>query len=312
LKTITIFGASGRQGLAQAEVSLKAGHKVRAISRNVDAYPLQHERLEVLAASYQDRDSLERVCKGADAVFLTPPSFTGIMSNGSRMEVLADVACKAGVKRLVLNTSMFVPDAPIGQGVYDGRVALENSLAATGVPLTVFRPVLFMDNLLTDWVMPSLVNDSQFIYPHNPKMEATWICLEDVAEFMVKSLEDDSLIGERIVIGGPETFTPGQVAEVLSGALGRKITHAPSTPEAFAKSMFSLFNDVIDMPEDMYLKLISDLYKFNNESEIKPMRVQDMDPVLARIPVQLTTMEDWASRQKWVIRDPNQSAPIGG
>lgn len=311
MKTITIFGASGRQGLAQVEVSLKAGHQVRAISRNVESYPLQHENLQVLPADYQDRDSLAQVCKGADAVFLTPPSFTGLMSNAGRMETLAEVAFQAGVNRLVLNTSMFVPDKPIGQSVYDGRLQVENTLAATGVPLTVFRPVLFMDNLLTDWVLPSLVNDGQFIYPHGPSMQATWICLEDVAAFMVKSLEDDSLIGERIVIGGPETFTPGQVAEVLSGALGRKITHAPSTPEAFGEAMHALFGDVIDIPKDIYVNSVADLYRFNNESEIKPMSL-DMAPVLARIPIKLTTMKEWAARQKWSLRGPNEAAPIGG
>lgn len=311
MKTITIFGASGRQGLAQVEVSLKAGHNVRAISRNVDAYPLQHERLQILSANYQDSESLKKVCEGADAVFLTPPSFTGLVSNAGRMQVLAAIANEAGVKRLVVNTSMFVPDKPIGQAVYDTRLELENSLEATGVPLTVFRPVLFMDNLLTDWVLPSLVKNDEFIYPHNPKMQATWICLEDVAKFMVKSLEDDSLAGERIVIGGPETFMPGQVAEVLSRALGRKIVHAPSTPEEFANSMHTIFFDVIDAPKEVYATMVSDLYRFNNESEIKPM-VVDMAPVLKRIPVELTTMEEWAARQNWTLRDPDAAAPIGG
>jgi len=311
LKTITIFGASGRQGLAQVEVALEEGYQVRAISRNTETYPLKHKNLQVLAANYQDAASLQRVCEGAFAVFLTPPSFTGLMSNAGKMEELARVAQQVGVKRMVLNTSMFVPDKPIGQAVYDGRLELENALEATGVPLTVFRPVLFMDNLLTDWVLPSLVEKGEFIYPHQENMQANWMCLEDVARFMVGSLADDSLIGERIVIGGPETFKPAQVAEVLSAAMGREIAHVPSTPEAFAEAMYSIFIDVIDMPKDIYLALISDLYHFNNESDIKPM-VVDMKPVLARIPVELTTLEQWAAKQKWKIRDPDAISPIGG
>lgn len=311
MKTITIFGASGRQGLAQVEVALEEGYQVRAISRNTDTYPLQHENLQVLSANYQDSVSLQQVCEGADAVFLTPPSFTGLMSNAGRMEALASIAHQSGVKRLVVNTSMFVPNEPIGQAVYDGRLELENALEATGMALTVFRPVLFMDNLLTDWVLPSLVEKGEFIYPHKATMQANWICLEDVARFMVKSLADDSLIGERIVIGGPETFQPARVAEVLSAAMGKQIAHVPSTPEAFAEAMHSIFIDVIDMPKDIYLTLISDLYHFNNESELKPM-VVDMEPVLARIPVQLTTLEEWASRQKWKLRDPDAVSPIGG
>lgn len=312
MKTITIFGASGRQGLAQVRVALQAGHQVRAITRNASVFPIQQQsKLQVMTADYKDSESLQNVCEDADAVFLTPPSFTDLMSNAARMETIASIAYKAGVQRLILNTSMYVPDEPIGESIYDGRLALENAIEATGISLTVFRPVLFMDNLLTDWVRPSLATDNLFVYPHNPKMRANWICLEDVAEFMVRSLDDESLIGERMVIGGPETLTPPQVAQKLGEVLGRTISYHQSSYLEFAQDLNRIFSDVIDVPDDVQIKMIADFYKFNNETDMQPMAV-DMKPVLDRIPISLTSLEDWVKQQDWSVRDSNEPAPIGG
>jgi len=55
-------------------------------------------------------------------------------------------------------------------------------------------------------------------------MKANWICLDDVARFMIAALIRDDLIGERIVIGGPQALRPREVASVLSDALGKTIS----------------------------------------------------------------------------------------
>ncbi|MEM7569213.1 MAG: NmrA family NAD(P)-binding protein [Pseudomonadota bacterium] len=312
IRTVAVFGASGRQGIAQINALLAAGYWPRGLMRDPAKFPgTVPDGLALMAADYKDEASLERAMAGADAVFLTPPSFTEVAQGFDHAVRVASIAAKQGVKRLVLNTSMFVPDEPLGEPIYDGRLALENALEATGVPLTVFRPVLFMDNLLTDWVKPKLNSDNTFVYPHGPHMQANWISLDDVGKFMTAALADESLVGERLVIGGPQTLQPADVAAILSKALSREIQYEHSTPRAFAETINALFADVLDLPREMHIQSIDDFYTYNNQSNLKPM-VVDMAPVLARLPVELESLEDWAKRQDWTAPEGDSNRPIGG
>ena len=312
MKTITIFGASGRQGLSQIKVALNHGFHVRAVTRRPDSFSLNPtDHLSIIRADYHDEASLKPACEGAFAVFLTPTSFTDSFKNSGKIVSVAQAAQAAGVNRLVLNTSMYVPNSPIGEPIYDGRLNLENALEATGVPLTVFRPVLFMDNLLTDWVKPQLISENIFLYPHNLNMRASWISLDNVAEFMVKSLESEKLVGKRFVIGGPDVLKPKDVAEILSGVLNRPIKFEQSTPLEFAKLINGIFSNVLDLPPDLHIKMISDFYAYNNASDKSPMAV-DMNPVLTLLPVKLMSLKDWALNQNWSLRRDDETAPLGG
>lgn len=312
IKTVCVFGASGRQGIAQIKALLEHGYWPRGLMRDPSKFPGHvPDGLALMAADYKDEASLTRAMNGADAVFLTPPSFTEVGQGFANAVRVATIAKACGVKRLILNTSMYVPDEPMGEPIYDGRLALEDALEATGIALTVFRPVLFMDNLLTDWVRPKLASEGKFIYPHNPQMQANWICLDDVGQFMTKALADESLIGERFVIGGPETYQPGDVAEVLSQVLGKDVAYEQSTPREFATQLNDIFGDVIDLPRDVHIESIATFYDYNNKSNRKPM-VVDMAPILERIPVTLTSLKDWAAQQDWTPRAKDAPAPVGG
>ncbi len=312
IRTVCVFGATGRQGRAQIKAALAAGYWVRALTRDVAAFPQPApEGLAVMHADYKDAASLARACRGADAVFVTPPSFTETVQNTPHIIELARIAVDAGVKRFVLNTSMFVPNEPIGEPIYDGRLALENAIEATGAPLTVFRPVLFMDNLLRDWVLPRLLNEDLFVYPHHPGMQANWVCLDDVAECMVKSLQDPALVGERIVIGGPETLQPSDVAAILSDVLERPIEYRQSTPREFAELLNSIFRNVLGIPNEAHIAAIDAFYTYNNQSNLRPM-VVDVAKMREKIDVPMQTLHEWAAKQSWSHREQGEAAPIGG
>ncbi|HEY7977661.1 MAG TPA: NmrA family NAD(P)-binding protein [Rhizomicrobium sp.] len=306
---VTVFGASGRQGLAQVRQLTKAGHRVRAISRRSD--PFLGERFdntEVMAADLDDADSLARAVAGADVVFFTRPLIQA-RDPIARITALGCAAQKAGVKRLVFNTSLYVPEKPIGQFTYDIAVKMENTFAETGVPLTVFRPVLFMDNLLTNWARPFIVHEGRYVYPHRPDLGANWISLDDVAKFMIAAMDRADLEGARIVIGGPERLTPPQVAQILSDAVSRPVRYDPCTPEAFSTELVKAFGD--EFPAAMRAPTevrIAEFYHFNNDSPIRPFEV-DMAPVLKRIPVKMEALRDWAARQDW--SDSAKRPPAG-
>ncbi len=307
---VTVFGAAGRQGLAQIRQLKRAGHKVRAISRRAD--PFHGEDfgdVEIRPADLRDVESVVAAMEGADAAFYTHPlkAPVGLIDG---VTIIGQAALAAGLKRVVWNTSSWIPDRPGDTFSYSGNTAGLNALFRTGAPSTVFGSVLFMDNLLTNWAFPFIVGEGRYVYPHKPTMQASWISLDDVAKFMIAAIDRPDLEGAWLNIGGPEVLYPPQVAEILAEAVGRPIRYDPSTPAQFARNLCDAFGAEMSAEERAVTEpFIEAFYTFNNETLLTPFKV-DMRPVLERIPVELETMRDWARRQDW--RLSNKPRPPAG
>lgn len=301
IRTVTVFGASGRQGQAQVRALSKQGILARAITRHAGIFDRsEFSNVTVVPADYDDPSSLDRACEGTDAIFYQSAQFGSRGDIARQSENVADAARRAGVKRFVLNSTMWCPDTPCGQPLYDSVLDIENRIAARNIPLVVFRPVLFMDNLLAGWSKPAIVLKARYIYPQRPGLRMNPICLDDVAGFMIEALRRSELIGERITIGGPETLTPEDIAEAISAAVGRRVTYEYISPHDFADSFYELTASALNLPREAFIEFFESFYTFNNESPHQPFQC-DMKAVLARIPVRMTPLKDWASQQDWSL-----------
>lgn len=301
MSTVAVIGATGRQGLSQVSALLKAGYEVRALSRKPNPSTLEvfADRVDFRHLDIEDEKTLIPALDGSDFVFYNHP----LHLNEQKVELTERVgkACKAvNVSRLIWNTSSWIPDRPGDPYTYSRNTLAINRLWATGVPATVFGAVLFMDNLLTDWARPSLMNDRRYIYPHAPDIGANWISLDDVAKIMVTSLERPDLAGSWMNIGGPEKLNGPAVAKILSGALGFELDYAPYTPEEFANALVLALGDSLSPAQRQQFAIyISEFYHFNNTSPTQPFSV-DTNYMYSRLPeVELETMSEWARRQNW-------------
>lgn len=73
----------------------------------------------------------------------------------------------------------------------------------------------------------------------------------------------------------------------------------PSTPAQFGKHLANAYGDEMPDAERAVIEpSIAAFYEFNNDSPLKPFKV-DMGPVLERIPIKLETMAEWAGRRDW-------------
>ncbi len=307
---VAVFGASGRQGMAQVRQLRAAGHAVRAISRSPDPFLGEvFDDVEVRGADIYDEDSVVAAIQGVDAVFYTHP----LRARVGRVEAVATIgraAKRADVARVVWNTSSWIPDKAGDPFTYGGNTRAINALWRTGAPATVFGSVLFMDNLLTNWAFPFIVGEGRYVYPHRADLECSWISLDDVGKFMIAALDRPDLEGAWLNIGGPEALKPPQVAEILTRAVGRPVKYDPSTPAEFGRHLAGAYGDAMPAAERAVVEpSIAAFYEFNNASPLHPFKV-DMAPVLARIPIELETMAAWAARQEW--RLTNKPRPPAG
>ena len=292
-QAVVVFSASARPGLAQIRALRNAGYRVRAVSRsNLPDF----DGVERVAADLDDPASLEAACAGMDVAFFTSPTFSARAKGEIHAAAVGTAARKARVSRVVYNTTTWHPEALTGVPTMDEQFRRTRALRETGVNLTVVRPSLFMDNLLTNWVKPDLLSQGVFYYPHREALEVSWISLDDVGRVMIATLGDASLVNGTIDVGGPEALTPPQVCAMLSDVLQRPVRYQRISPRAFGERLYSLFAEVIGPGRETYVSDLEQHYLFKNEAN--PFKVP-MDRGQAQLGIAMTPMREWLARQDW-------------
>ena len=295
---VAVFGAAGRQGLAQVRQLRAAGYRVRALSRRADPFLGEaYDDVEVMPADVTNDAQLAAAVHGADFVFYTHP--LAAPDRDKWIGRVGKASAEAGVRRVVWNTSSWIPERPGDPGTYAGNTRGINALWRSGAPGTVFGSVLFMDNLLTNFAFPSIARDGVFAYGQRPDLEANWISLDDVARCMIASLDRPDMEGAWMNIGGPERLTPPQVAGVLSDVIGKPIPYKALTPHEFGRVLADGYGDAMSEEAKAFTaQRIGDFYVYNNTAPTRPFEV-NIDAMLERLPIELETLRTWAGRQDW-------------
>ncbi|MEU3839327.1 NmrA/HSCARG family protein [Streptomyces sp. NPDC028635] len=225
--TVAVTGATGAQGGATARALLAAGHHVRALTRR-PASPaadiLRGLGAEVRHADFDDRASLVSALTGADSLFaVTTPFGTDTATEVRQGKALADAAAQARLGHIVF-TSAAHADRGTGVPHYESKLLIEQHLRTAGVPWTVIAPAAFMDNYATGWSLDGL-RDGTFAWPMPAHQSLTLIPAVDIGAFAALVLQRrDEFTGHRIDIASDER-TPGQIAEILTTAIGLPVAH---------------------------------------------------------------------------------------
>jgi uncharacterized protein YbjT (DUF2867 family) len=295
IRTVAVFGASGRQGQAQLRELLRQGYTPRAVSRNPHILAnTEFEGIEVVPADFADVGSVDRACRGADAIFCQPPS----QGDQTRCLTVADAAARAGVRRLIYNTTQYAP-APgesCGEVGHDLSLYIEDKFAGKQYDFISFRPTIFMENLLTRFHKPAMIVDSEYRYCQHPDLRGDWICHRDLARCMVAALRRDDLVGARISIGGPETLTTCEVVEILSQVMGKTLRLNFIPPHDFAPYIYRIVNPAITL--EAFTDFFSGYYDFVNSSPCRPFEIVRSLTIASPV-IEQTTMRVWAAEQDW-------------
>jgi uncharacterized protein YbjT (DUF2867 family) len=149
ISRVAVIGASGRQGLAQIRQLRRQEYEVRGLTRRKPvADGPEFEDVRWIPADLDDAASLDEAFEGMDAVFFTPPAFAGSAHRLDQARHVGEAANRAGLERVVYNTSVYIPQALGSEPPYDYVLEGILALESTGAPVVTFGPVLFMDNLL--------------------------------------------------------------------------------------------------------------------------------------------------------------------
>ncbi|MHC4779417.1 MAG: NmrA/HSCARG family protein [Planctomycetota bacterium] len=224
-KYVMVAGATGSQGGAVVRALLSRGHKVRAMTRNVEspgAAALKDRGVEVVAGDFGDPKSLVKAVSGVDAVYgMSTPFEKGVEAETTQGVALLEAVKEAGVGHFVFSS---VGSADKGTGIphFDSKYEVEKKIAQSGVDYTIVAPVFFMDNLVSPFMLPML-KEGKVVQAMPGDRELQQVAVDDIGGFAATMIErGKSVYGKRFDIAG-DGITGARAAEVLTDASGKKI-----------------------------------------------------------------------------------------
>jgi uncharacterized protein YbjT (DUF2867 family) len=284
-KIIAVTGATGQQGGAVARKLLADGWKVRALTRDLDkpaAQELVSLGAEIVPGDMDKRAELDAAFHGVYGVFsvqnfwLPTVGFEGEIRQGKNV---ADAAKAAGVQHLVYS-SVGSAHRGMGQKHFDSKWQIEQYIQSLGVPYTILRPVVFMDNY--NWSRAYLLNGTFTGMGLRPEKEIQMVAVEDIGAFAALAFANrDQYLGKTLELAG-DALTEAQIAETFTKVIGRLVNLTPPSgggwgdPEERAAG-FNFFNG----------------------------KAYDADiPALRKLHPGLLTFEQWLRKNGWENAEP--------
>ncbi len=224
-KTIFVTGATGKQGSAAVRHLLEAGFKVRGLTREPDKP--EAERLKALGADIVEGDlddpgRIRKDIEGAYGVFAVLTwKEEGPAGEVKQGKILADAAKDAGVEHF-LYSSVGGADRSTGIPHFESKATNERYMRQIGLPLTVLRPVHFMEGFNAPNAQ-KIIAGGRLIMALDPSKPLQMISVEDIGFMAAIALDNrDDWLGRSMEIAG-DSLTLPQVAQKFSAALGQKV-----------------------------------------------------------------------------------------
>ena len=230
---ICITGAGGTVGrevikqLESAKVPFRAAYfskkKVNAaLAKGLDAVIIDYNRPETLRVAFQ----------GCDKLFLLGPNAL----NQTQLELNAVEAAKAvGVQHIVKQSVMGAEDEAFSLALVHRPV--EKAIESSGMTWTFLRPNSFMQNVMT--FMSETIKAEGAFYSASGMAKIAHVDVRDIATVAVKALTEPTHVGQAYTLTGTEALTYDDLANELSNALGRSITHISLSPEDLKHGMLA-------------------------------------------------------------------------
>ena len=236
-RLIVVTGATGKQGGAVARSLLNRGFRIRALTRNPqkpEAQALADRGAEVVQGDMEDRSAMERALEGAYGVFSVQNYWeTGYDGEVQQGKTVADAAKAAGVEHFVYSS---VGSAHRQTGIphFESKWEIEEHVRQIGLPYTIFRPTVFMQNW--EWTREMILGGT-LAQPFDPDKPFQQVAVEDVGAFAAIAFENpDRWIGREVDLAGDEQSMT-EIADTFSRVIGREVSYYQVPWDQFEEQM---------------------------------------------------------------------------
>jgi uncharacterized protein YbjT (DUF2867 family) len=226
---ILITGASGNVGREVLKQIAESGAKVRAAFQSREKAAGAPKSVDVAVVDFNQPGTLRVALKDVERVFLVgPPTEQLPALEGKAMDVIK----QTGVRQVVKLSSIG------GESTFPRLHAKsEEYVVSTGVPYTFLRANGFMQNVVN--FNTQTINSQNAFYGCQGDGPVSVIDIRDIAAVAVKALTEDGHVGKGYTLTGPEALSNGDIARILSEALGREIKYVDLPEEQFRQALMS-------------------------------------------------------------------------
>jgi uncharacterized protein YbjT (DUF2867 family) len=227
MASILITGATGKTGGAAAFPLLDQGHQVRALVHHAGerADRLAKAGAEIVAGDLHDLDVLSRATKGVDALYYVHPIAPGLLDSTA---TLLQVAEENQVGAIVNMSQISARREAVSNAARQHWLA-ERLLDHFSGSVTHLRPTFFAEWLINFWDADTGELRLPFADAHHAPITA-----EDQGRVIAAILADpEPHAGKTYPLYGPVELDHHQIADVMTRALGRKITYVPVEIDQF-------------------------------------------------------------------------------
>lgn len=229
-RTVVVTGATGYIGGRLVPRLLAAGCRVVCLvrePRKLEARPWrQHPAVAVHKVDLADPKAVADAMAGAEAAYYLVHSMIAKGRDYRQQDLalaatFAEAAKAAGVVRIVYLGGL----GEMGQDLSEhlaSRREVEHTLAATGVPVTVFRAAMIVGSGSASFeILRYLVEHLPvMVTPRWVATESQPIAVRNVLHYLVACLDVPATVGATLDIGGPEVLSYRDLMRVMAEARG--------------------------------------------------------------------------------------------
>ena len=222
-KTIAVIGATGRQGGQVARQLLGQGWQVRAVTRTPQskkAEALKASGAEVVKADLNDRASLESAFAGAYGLYHMQPGLGDMAVEIPQGRNAAEAAKQAGIRHLVYG-SAGPGQTKTGIQQWDAKIEVKQIINELGLPLTVLRPMAFMELMTDPAYYPQSSTWSTMTKLAGTERRIPWLSVQDLGAIAAKAFSNpDDFIGKDLPLAA-DAQSLGELREIYKDVRGK-------------------------------------------------------------------------------------------
>jgi len=202
---LTIFGASGKTGVELVKQALEKKHVITAYLRDPSRMFIQHDQMDAITGDVLKAENVAEAVQGQDAVVCVLGSNdlkkTNIRSTGTANIIQA--LKQENIQRFIVVSAMGTGDSwdtlsSTGKFLYatvlkssrEDHEAQETVVKESGLDWTIIRPSGLTDEPKT----------GEYEVGENIPAKTSRISRADVADFILKELEQNAFIGKAVTI----------------------------------------------------------------------------------------------------------------
>lgn len=289
-----VIGATGMLGSDICARMARKEMSVRALVRTtVNPDKLAHLKelgCEIYEGDLRDRASLKNALHGVSSVISTASSMPFSYQPGENdiqtvdlngFKDLVEAAALAHVDHFIYTSLSGGMD--LDYPLRNAKREIENQLKESGLVYTILRPSYFMEAWLSPVVGFDFPNAKAQIFGTGER-PISWISYEDVAKFAVACLNNPAARNKTYELGGPETLTSLQAVKIFE-QVGGRVFDLQFVSEADLLAQQQAASDPMQQSFSGLMRCVA---------QGDPI---DMQATLAEIPIELTSVNQYANRQ---------------